>query len=175
MPVLQLCLPANSTFTNCTIHINGNAFTPFPCENPQINASIPITDVTTPLGAHQAVPSPSLAGAAMLRPTAPEAAEVSPKPTIVPAAAVLQASATRKENQGYSAYEEAQRDTLIRLMMYVDQLGKSTNIVLQNEEKRLRECMTITAGVHPHQLRLQDQYDFIFGYLIEVVMTRKGL
>jgi len=59
-------------------------------------------------------------------------------------------------------------------MMYVDQLGKSTTAQLRGEEKRLRERMKITVGVHPHQLLLPDQFDFIFGYLVEVVMTRKG-
>ncbi|KAF8427014.1 hypothetical protein EV426DRAFT_707242 [Tirmania nivea] len=173
MPVLQLGLPANSTFTNCTIHINGNPLTPITCENPQINTFISIKDAATPSEGPQVDPSPSPEGAVRLNPASPEAVELPAR--LVSAAEVLQPSVALKENQGHSAYEEAQRDALVRLIMYVDQLGKSTTLALQNEEKRLRERMKITAGVHPHQLRLPDQYDFIFGYLIEVVMTRKGL
>jgi len=177
MLLLQLGLPGNSTLRNCTIHINGNAYTPIPFENPQITVSVSTTEAFTAPAASKVVssPSPSPAGAVRLNSAATKAAELPASPTIVPAAEMLQSPATSKESQAHSAYEEAQRDTLIRLIMYVDRLGKSTPLALQDEEKRLRERMKITAGVHPHQLHLPDQYDFIFGYLIEVVMTRKGL
>ncbi|KAF8458178.1 hypothetical protein BGX38DRAFT_1139135 [Terfezia claveryi] len=118
------------------------------------------------------VPSP--AGAVGLDPAAPETFGLQAKP-VVSTTEVVQPSASLKENQGHSVYEKGQRDALVRLIMYVDQLGKSTADKLQDEENRLCERLQLTAGVHPHELLLSDQYDYIFGYLIEVVMTRKGL
>src|SRR5437868_5345071 len=122
MPAFQLGLPANSHFTNCTIHISGNPFTLIPRENPHINPSNSITGTAAPAapqaGAARLHPGvsnvPSPAGATRLGPAAPETVGPPANPAVAPAAEVLQPSAAlNKENQGHPSYEEAQRDALV--------------------------------------------------------------